>query len=177
MAHNEYNWKTGETAYLAWNEKQLKKSGSTIYASIANSKYICIRQATNTQRGILVKGRGKVPSHQIMKLGGVPFCKDDRSDLINGRKYVSYPFPRLEELKEVLEIVRGDSSIAKAFEEESMHFNPSSTFWVNETASRILLPNKLQYYDAGSDQLCKAADDALHYRLSIAYFYKDNLVW
>ena len=43
MATEGYNWKKGETVYLPWKEKQVKKSGSTSYVSIVNSRYICIR--------------------------------------------------------------------------------------------------------------------------------------
>lgn len=73
MATDGYNWKKGETVYLPWKEKLIKQSGSTGYASIVNSKYICVREATNTQRGILVKAMGKVPMHHIIKVGGGNF--------------------------------------------------------------------------------------------------------
>lgn len=177
MATDGYNWKKGETVYLPWKEKLIKQSGSTGYASIVNSKYICVREATNTQRGILVKAMGKVPMHHIIKVGGVIFCKDDKSNLIDGKLYAGYPFPSLQELKEVLDIIRQDDSLASAFEAERMSFRPDSTFWVSDTVRRFLLHTVVQYYDAGSDQLCKAAGDDMHVRLSMAYFYKDNLVW
>lgn len=177
MATEGYNWKKGETVYLPWKEKQVKKSGSTSYVSIVNSRYICIREATDAQRGILVKAMGKIPAHHIIMVGGMPFCKDDRSDLITGKQYAGYPFPSQEELKEVLEVIRQDSSLLSAFEAESMSLATNSTFWVRETASRILLPNKLKYYDADSGRVCKAADDAMHVRLSVVFFSQDNLNW
>ena len=177
MTTEGYNWKKGETVYLPWKEKQIKSSGTTNYASIVNSKYICVREATSARRGILVKAMGKIPAHHILMIGGKPFCKDDKSNLIDGKQYVSYPFPSMQELKEVLEIIRWDSTLTSAFEAERMPFNPDSSFWVCDTASRFLLPNKLQYYDAVSDQLCKAAGDDMHVRLSMAYFYKDNIEW
>ena len=77
----------------------------------------------------------------------------------------------------MLDIIRQDDSLASAFEAERMSFRPDSTFWVSDTVRRFLLHTVVQYYDAGSDRLCKAAGDDMHVRLSVAYFYKDNLVW
>jgi hypothetical protein len=36
---------------------------------------------------------------------------------------------------------------------------------------------KLQFFDAGTDQLSNAVDDTPHYRLTIAFFNKEKLSW
>lgn len=169
-------WNVGELVSLTWNEKLLKKSGSTSYAELVSSQYICIREATDKQPGILLKALGKVTHNQVLLINGKPFCKDDREDLFKGKCYYSYPFPTADALKEVLDIVRENPSLMQRFEEESMHFNPSSNFWVCETAGKFLT-KKPQYYDAGSGQILKAADNAAHYRLTIAYFQQNELFW
>lgn len=177
MESPEHNWSLGQLVSLTWNERLLKKSGSTSYAQLVSSRYICIREATDEQPGILLKVLGKVDRQQILIVNGKPFCKDDRYDLFKGKCYYSYPFPLADDLKEVLAIVRANPSLMQRFEEESMHFNPSSTFWVRSIARRMLGARKLQFFDAGSDQLSKAIDDTPHYRLTIAYFDKDELSW
>ena len=78
METPEHKWNVGELVPLTWNERLLKKSGSTSYAELVNSCYICVREATDEQPGILVKVLGKVTRNQILLVNGNPFCKDDR---------------------------------------------------------------------------------------------------
>lgn len=176
MESSKYNWSVGEIASLTWNERLLKKSGSTSYAELVSSQHICIREATDMQPGILLKVMGKVPTDRIMLINGKPFCKDDRDDLFKGKCYYSYPFPTADTLKEVLEIVSSNEALKSRLKAESMNFNPASSFWIRETAGKFLT-KKPQYYDAGSGQILKAADNAAHYRLTIAYFQHDELSW
>ena len=168
-----YNWRLGEIVSLKWNYELIKKSGQKSYAYCAVSSYICVREATDRQYGILVKVLGKTSKEHIMFVNGEPFCKDEREDLLKGKCYYSFPFPTLNALKEVLEIVNSNEALKGRFEAESMKFNPASTFWVREAAGGFL-SKKPQYYDAASGQLCKATDNAAHYRLSIAYFNKNE---
>ena len=128
METPEHKWSVGELVSLTWNERQLKKSGSTSYAELVSSSYICVREATDEQPGILVKVLGKVTRVQILLVSGTPFCKDDRDYLFRGKCYYSYPFPLADDLKEALDIIVANPSLQQRFEEESMHFNPSSTF-------------------------------------------------
>ena len=169
----ENNWCLGELVCLKWNDEQIKKSGRKSYAYCAVSYYICVREATAGQCGILVKVLGKISKEHIMFVNGKPFCKDEREDLIKGKCYYSFPFPTMSALKEVLEIVSANEALKGRFEAESMKFNPASTFWVREAAG-LLLSKKPQYYDATSGHLCKATDNTAHYRLTIAYFNKND---
>ena len=91
METQEFKWKVGELVSLTWNKRLLKKSGSRSYAEFVNSRYICVREATDKQPGILVKVLGKVTRDQIMLVNGTPFCKDDRDYLFKGKCYYSYP--------------------------------------------------------------------------------------
>ena len=177
METPEHKWSVGELVPLSWNERLLKKSGSTSYAELVNSRYICVREATDKQPGILVKVLGKVTRDQILMVNGNPFCKDDRDYLVKGKRYFSYPFPLADDLKEALDIIEANPNLQQRFEEESMRFNPSSTFWVRGIARRMLGLKKLQFFDAGTDQLSKAHDDTPHYRLTIAFFNKEKLSW
>ena len=171
---NESNWRLGELVSLSWNNKLIKKSGRSSYAYCAVSHYICVREATDGQCGILLKVLGKISKEHIMFVNGEPFCKDEREDLFKGKRYFSFPFPTVNALKEVLEIVGANEALKGRFEAESMKFNPASTFWVREAAGG-LLSKKPQYYDAVSGQLCKATDGTAHYRLTIAYFNKNEM--
>lgn len=174
IVSNDANWRLGELVCLKWNDEQIKKSGQKSYAYCAASSYICVREATAGQCGILVKVLGKISKEHIMFVNGEPFCKDEREDLLKGKCYYSYPFPTLNALKEVLEIINSDEALKGRFEAESMKFNPASTFWVREAAGSFL-SKKPQYFDAVSSQLCKATDNTAHYRLTIAYFNNNEM--
>ena len=59
--------------------------------------------------------------------------------------------------------------IKKSDENTYAYYAISRYICVRETAGTFLT-KKLQFYNATSGQLCKATDDTVHYRLSIAYF-------
>ena len=169
----ENNWHLGELVSLKWNYELIKKNGQKSYAYYAVSNYICVREATDEQCGILVKVLGKISKEHIVFVNGEPYCKDEREDLFKGKCYYSFPFPTTSALKEVLEIVGSNKALMDRFEAESMSFNPISSFWVHEAVGSFLT-KKPQYYDAGSAQVCKATDNTMHYRLTIAYFNKNK---
>ena len=171
---NEANWRLGELVNLSWNYKEIKKSDGKSYAYYAESHYVCVREATDGQCGILVKVLGKVPMDRIMLVNGEPFCKDECEELFMGKRYYSFPFPTVNALKEVLEIISSNEALQGRFEAVSMKFNPASSFWVREVAG-VFLSKKPKYYDATSGKISKATAGAAHYRLSIAYFNNNEL--
>lgn len=160
----------GELVNLSWKKTESIKSDKNSYAFFVCSRYICVREATEGQSGILVKVRGKISRQKIMLVEDEPFCKDDRDELFTGRCYYSFKFPTTDEVKEVLEIIRQTPDLKERFEKESMHFDPYGTFWVRETASRLFGSRLPQYYDASTGQLHKAKDDDPHYRITMVYF-------
>lgn len=157
----------GTTVTFPRKEELLKKYIGHSFARLTGSRYICVREATDGQDGLYVKVLGKIPKDYMMMVNGQPFVKDDRAEMFNGVCYYGYPFPTLEELKEVLGIIRNNQSLLQQFEKASMHINPQSQFWVNEAASHLLVMKKLQYYDAASDSLIPASDADIAYRLTI----------
>jgi hypothetical protein len=177
MESNENNWTLGEIAKLPKMERLLKQSVSTVYMHYIASRYVCIREATEGQRGILVKVLGKVYGDQVGMVNGQPFCKDDNEDLFTGNGYYCYPFPSVKDVQEVLEILKGNQSLIDKFEAAKMHINPNSTFWVRDTTRNKLLLKKPQYFSTRDGQLYPARDEDNHYRLSIVYFYKGQLNW
>ena len=52
------NWRMGELVSLKWNYELIKKDGQKSYAYYAVSGYICVREATDGQCGILLKVLG-----------------------------------------------------------------------------------------------------------------------
>lgn len=177
METTENNWTLGEMATLPREEKLLKESGMKSYSHYIASHYICIREATDRQRGILMKVLGKMDSDRIMIVNGKPFSKDDREELFAGRRYYSYPFPTASTVREALDIIRNDQDLQQKFEAASMHINPDSTFWVSDTTHNMLMQKKLQFLGGRDGQLYPASDDGLHYRVTFVYFYKGNLNW
>jgi hypothetical protein len=174
---NDNNWKIGEMAVLARKEKPLKKSGVTVYERFIGSRYICIREASESQQGILMKVLGKPYGDQIKIVNGQPFCDDHREELFESNRYASYSFPSANEVKEALEIIRGNQTLLQKFEKESMHVNPDSTFWVKEIMHNALFLKKLQYIDGRDGQLSPATNDSNHYRVTFVYFRDGKLIW
>jgi hypothetical protein len=137
MESNKNNWTLGEIATLPKQEKPLKQGGSKAYVHYITSRYICIREATEGQRGILVKVLGKVCGDQVGFVKGEPFCKDDHDELFAGHRYYSFPFPSAKDVREAIDIIRGDQELLQKFEAASMHINPNSTFWVSDIKCRV----------------------------------------
>ena len=177
MDLNKNDWALGEIATLPRTEKPLKNSGWKKYGQYIGSRYICIREDTEGQCGILVKVLGKAYSDQVTTVGGVAFSIDDSVELFIGHNYLSYPFPKSDDLKEVLDILRGNASLLQKFEDAKMHINPNSKFWVDETSRNMLMMKVPQVYDSSDDLLHNPLSDTAYYRISIVYFHKGNLSW
>ena len=171
----ENNWSAGEIAIVPRQEKLLKESSMRSYAHYIGSRYICIREAAESQRGILMKVLGKVSSKQIMTVNGEPFCVDDHRELFDGIRCFSYQFPTAAQVMEALNIVRANPDLLQKFEKASMHINPNSTFWVCDTTRSIFLLRKKQYLDGRDGQVFPDKDDTLRYRVTLMYFYNGNL--
>lgn len=177
MDTNTNNWSVGELVRLERQERDVKTSGSTAYRHYVASRYICIREETKDKSGILVKVLGKAFADQLLMVDGRPFCKDDVDERFTDNLYFSYPFPLTKDVREVVGILREDSTLVERLEEEKMHINPNSTFWVADTLRNRLFMKRPQVYSAREDQLHPASVDVAHYRLSIVYFAKGQLSW
>ena len=177
METTENNWALGEIATLPHEEKLLKKSGTKSYLRYIGSRYICIREATPGQRGILMKVLGKANGNRFMMINGEPFSKDDREELFVGVRYFSYPFPAASAVKEALDIIRNNQDLQRKFEEASMNFTPDSTFWVSDTTRNMLLRKKPQFLNGSDGLTYPNHDDGEHYRVTFVYFYKGSINW
>lgn len=171
------DWKTGEIVTLQRTEKKLKRSGSTAFKELISSRYICIREAKNGKRGILVKVMGITPAKYLNTVGGRPFVKDDVEHLFYDTNYFGFPFPKAIDVEEVLSIIRNNQELIKQFESISMHIDTEATFWVRETSRSLLFTKQLQYYDAKSNLTCSTKENDAHQRLSIVYFQNSELIW
>lgn len=177
MDINKNNWKVGELVNLPRTETLLKTRGTTRYERLIESHYICIREATDTQRGILVKVLGKCPPEFVSVVGGQPFTKDDREELFNGCRYFSYPYPASKDVKEVLDILNSTPTLLQYFQNASMHINPKSKFWVSNMTRRLLIFKRPLCYDASTKALCTIQDNESAYRLTMVYFFKGELIY
>lgn len=177
MEPNKNNWTLGELVTLPRQEKPLKNGSMTQYGHYIGSRYICIREESEGQRGILLKVLGKVYSDQVKIVDGEPFSKDEGAELFMGHSYLSYPYQSVKDVKEVLDILRGNTDLLQTFEKAKMHINPNSSFWVSETARNKFMMKIPQVYDSSQDILCTASNDTPYYRITMVYFYKGNLTW
>lgn len=175
---NTKEWKAGDVVTLPRGRRMLKAGDNATYEQFIESRYICIREASTGQRGILVKVLGRASGDYAKIVKDEPFWKDDKDMLFYGDIYYSYALPSAKEVKMVLDIVRGNESLLRQFEDERMHFNPDSTFWVNNIKHSMLFFKKLQYLDAHDGKLYTANNADNHYRISIVYFNKDGeITW
>ena len=70
MESDKKNWKLGEVVLLPRKTTQINKK----YEYLMASRYICIREATEGQRGILLRVLDKIARKNIIMRGGKPFC-------------------------------------------------------------------------------------------------------
>lgn len=173
MDSDKKNFTLGEIVHLPRQTSKINKNCEYLITS----RYICIREASENQRGILLKVLGKTARKDIMMQGGKPFCKDDKFEGFYFDTYYSFRFPSANELKDVLDILKKDETLLEKFKKAGMPINPNSTFWVRETASRHYFLKEPQYYDASLGKLTATSDDETHNRLTIAYFYKSKINW
>ena len=171
------NWTPGEIVTLPRKEKALKNSGVYNYSFYIDSRYICIREVTDGQRGILVRVLGKIYPDRVKLVGGKPFCHDDREELFMGYKYSSYPFPMAHQVKEVLDILHQNPALLQKLEEANMHINPNGKFWVADTTRNAFYIKIPQVYDASTQRLGHVSDDTAYYRISVVYFNRERLSW
>ena len=75
-------------------------------------------------------------------------------------------------MKEVLDIIRADSTLHQTLEKAGMPINTEGTFWVRETIhSGVLRKRKLQYFDPKTNAVIRSTDPLYpHRRMSIVYF-------
>lgn len=177
MAIKENNWQVGDVVTLPRETKPLKRTGSKSYEQCIGSRYICIREASSEQRGILLKVLGKMPRAHIMMVGGQPFTKDDRAELFDSLLYYSYPFPDVSDIREVLDILLDNNDLLKKFEDALMHVNPRSRFWVSDTQKHLLVMKRALCYDSKADSLLAATSNDAPYRLTMVYFQDGKLTW
>lgn len=167
------NWKTGELVSLPYSDVAIMKSGNKTYKYEQPTNCCCLREAENHRRGILVAVLGSCSADRIFMVAKAPFCKDNKTKGFYDVTYHCYPFPSVEELKEVLSIVRGNTDLLQTLSEQQMPIDTAATFWVRDTR-QSLFPwgKKLLYYDPKTDSLCTARSNEEHCRLTIAYFLK-----
>ena len=177
MDLNEYSWNLGEIAKLPRVDRVLKEGDTNQYEQFITSRYLCIREATDNQQGILLKVLGKAYSNEIKVICGEPFCRDDHEEMFEGDRYFSYPFPKANQVKEVLDILRQSPRLLMTLESLKMHINPNSMFWVSEIARKAFFFKIPQVYDSRTGQLLPASKDTLYYRISIVYFFEGELIW
>jgi len=173
-----YNWKLGETVTLQRMDRPLKKRAMSTYTQFVGSRYVCVREAKDGKKGVLLKVLGKAPAEVISLVDGKTFCKDERETLFDGaQSYFSYPFPSSEQVHEIIEILRADSDLLQKLEEAKMHVNPESTFWVSETDTKYKFLKRPKYYSGRDRKLYPLTNDIVCYRISIVYFDRDSVFW
>lgn len=176
MENNENNWKVGESVSVPKQSEKVKGGRLKSYHHYISSHYVCIREASDGQPGILLKVLGKIDSGKILMISDEPFVKDDKDESFTGDTYLSFRFPRTEELKTVLDILQNNPDLVPKFDKEMSRFHIDSSFWVREFARRFLIEKHLQFYDARTKTLVRSKNPFdVNYRVTIAYFDKTSI--
>lgn len=177
MRTNKNNWTVGETVDLPRMERLLVKDRNALFGQYVDSQYVCIREESSTQCGILLRVLGKAAVEHIKIKGGVPFCKDNYDEQFYVTHYFSHPFPSRGKVNQVLDILHDNPQLMLQLGDASKTVTLDSTFWVENISRNFLLKKQLQFLDAHTRELHAASSNQLCYRLSIVYFYKGELVW
>lgn len=176
MTKNDNNWKVGESVNVPRQSKKVKSGRLTEYHRFVSSHFVCIREASESQPGILLKVLGKFDRGSILMIGGEPFCKDDKDESFTGDTYLSFRFPAVDELKLVLDILQKNPELVPKFDRGAFHFHPDSSFWVRETVRHFIIEKRLQFYDARTSTLTFSNNSSdVSYRVAIAYFDKSKI--
>ncbi len=179
MATNQGNWHVGDIVTLPFDTRKLTGGIAKTYNQICGSRYVCIREENKDigQRGILIKIFGRTHSEYITIVNGQPFCKDDVEEGFTSDNYNSYPFPMVEDLKEVLGILTKNQALLNTLDAAGMHVTPCAHFWVKETDKHLLFKHRPQFYNPDIKQLSPSKNDTFAYRITIVHFYKGQLCW
>lgn len=173
-----FNWKKGEVVSLPRKTKTIKKCGVSSYSYIHSSRYVCIREATPTVPGILVKVMGRYARHDIKMVCGQPFCKDDNDELFASNSYLTFPFPTADELREALSVIHAEPDVMEGFHKASMHLNLQSKYWVRDTERHLLVVRKALCLDASTGVVAQPLPNEVPYRLALAFFdAENNILW
>ena len=167
---NAGKWHLGDIIFVPRTTRVLKKSKKSVYKRIVDLQYICVREATENQCGILLRVLGKTKASSIETVCGEPFYADESFSLLEGMEYQGYSFPTTSQLTEVLGIVHDNPSLLSKFHAASMPFDPQSLFWVYDSSLSLGSLKNLQCYDATSGNLCKAPTGVSPIRLTMVYF-------
>lgn len=85
MESDKKNFTLGEVVLLPKKTSQINQK----YEYLMGSQYICIRETTAGQRGILLKVLGETARKDIFMQGGKPFCKDRKFEGLYSDTYLS----------------------------------------------------------------------------------------
>lgn len=166
----------GEVVTVPKNTSLLKV-GSTYYEQFIGSRYVCIRKAGNGQSGILLKVVGMTGGESVKIVKDQAFVTDYEDVLFSKPRYYGYPVPSAEEVRTVLDIIRGNEALLQQLASIGMHIDPGGTFWVNDLRHRLLLRSKLQYLSGIDGRLYDVEEGQSHTRITLVYFENDELFW
>lgn len=165
-------WSLGEFVKVPHYTETIGKKDGKKYKHLWERRYICVREATEGQQGILIKVLDRATSVQLQLMGGEPFYRDGKVVNKDRRNYYGFQFPKLEELKVVLDLLKQNELVTMKLREKWSHFDLTGLFWIRELKSRFFgFQKKPQYYDNKTKQVAvgKGGNKRIQ-RISIIYF-------
>ena len=106
MESDKNNWSLGEVVLLPRQTSKTNEKNE----NLMNSRYICIREASKGQRGILLKILGEATRKNIKMQGGKLFRKEYKFEGLYSDTYFRFHFPSVNELKDVFDILKKDET-------------------------------------------------------------------
>ena len=172
---NENNWRKGDVVVFPWKSRRFVREDSKSFHFYFSSTFVCIREADDKHRGILLRVLERTSKSDLLIVGNELYRKDERNNSVDRKRYYGFRFPSTKSLKTALEILRKEPELMSLLQQESMSFHLDSKFWVREPGRRLFFLKTPQYYDSRTDTLHCAEDGASYRRLTMVYFQKGNL--
>lgn len=173
MTEKKSRWTVGEKVSLHHHKTILYRLPRRIFAHFVASRYLCIREASSKNRGILLKVLGTFEAGEISSRRFEAFCKDAKDDGYDFRpdSYYSFRFPTKKQVKEVLQILKAQPELVERLYEIGMGFSWQQGYWVRGMAFNCLLGSKPKWYDPTADAVFVShRSEEEHLRMSIVYF-------
>lgn len=172
MEQQKGKWCVGDLVTLPRKVAFIEKRGIRVYEYFSRSKYVCVRERTAEQPGLLVKLLGRCDAEELMRVNYELFSKDDKVEGFNANHYCCYRFPTADQVQEVLDIIEDNDQLRQQFEAVGMIWSPDAFYWVRNVKRKLLgLCWAPQYYNPFNKQTIPAdKKSATHYRMAVVTF-------
>ncbi|MCR4852225.1 MAG: hypothetical protein K5893_01370 [Prevotella sp.] len=174
---NLSEWKVGNLVAPGLMFRKICHYGGKIYMNFVDSKFVCIREATASEPGVLVKVLNSCDQSRFLFRKGEPFVKDYKNvNFESPVEYCSFRLPTVEEIKFVLSIAKSDKTLGEMLSDRGLSPYEPATYWTRDI-SRSIIGRHVKFYDSATGEVkSESGDDTERIRITVVYFttHKDS---